>query len=36
MEEIINNKDLSEVEQLDIIKQLEMQTLQLMDDFYND
>jgi len=35
-QEIVDNKDLNELEQLEIIKQLERQTLQMMDEFYAD
>lgn len=33
-DEILNTKDLSEEEQADIIRQLEIQTLQMMDEIY--
>jgi hypothetical protein len=33
-DEILNTKELSEEEQADIIRQLEIQTLQMMDEMY--
>ena len=33
-DEIVNSKDLTDQEQIEIIRQLEIQTLQLMDEFY--
>ena len=36
VDEIVNTKELSEIDQIDIIRQLEIHSLQMMDDFYAD